>query len=106
MITHEFKRFELHEYIDAGCPQLKDAIGVVLHNSTNGKICDGCPEYNNGQCEAYKKMISRQAGFTPVEKFVAGETVRQEAKRRGISIKQVRRERRDSRAMDEYDGIK
>ena len=97
-------RYELYEYVNAGCMYVEDSkfekasphVGAALHGFTNGKMCDtGCPVYNNGNCAAYKKMTARYEVKTKPSPLPRIETVRNEAKRRGVSIKQVRRERRE-----------
>ncbi len=88
----QFQSFTLTEYMDAGCMQMEiPKLGAALHAYTHGKMCDGCPAYHGGKCESLRKMQR------PENKSIqspAGETVRQEAARRGISINEVRRQRR------------
>jgi len=87
-----FQRYELKEYADAGCMQMEvPVLGAVLWRHANGVMCDGCPKCHGGNCDSLRKMQR------PVKKEAiepAGETVRAEATRRGIGIKEVRRQRR------------
>ena len=78
-------------------------IGHAIWGLTDGRMCDGCPVYNNGKAKCFKKLTAgEQSEPVPVpianklNRAVQDETVRQEAERRGVSIKQVRRERRDA----------
>lgn len=88
------KSYNLEKYINAGCPEVLDQIGVYLHVHTGGMICDtGCNRFNDGACQAYKNLVFEKALPVITEK---AETVREEAKRRGISIKKVRVQRRDN----------
>lgn len=85
------KSFALQSYRDAGCT-LVPAMGqaaVALWRETDGALCLGCAAYRGGLCIWYRKLTS---GRTVFEKQYS-ETVRDEAARRGISLKQVRRER-------------
>jgi hypothetical protein len=90
------QRFELHEYMEAGCMQVEEGpclvFGIGLHGFTDGRMCDGCPEFRGGKCSAYKKLTRRLAQKTldtaPVE------TVSEQAARLGVSISEVRRRRR------------
>lgn len=87
------KRAELTEYRDADCHFFLSAPGpfIVVWKGTDGRACDtGCSWYESGKCSAYRKIV--QPGKSRPG-AVAGETVREEAARRGVSISQVRRER-------------
>jgi len=86
-----FEYFTIKEYEDAGCMQMEVPFGTALHEHMRGRMCDGCPKYNGSDCESLRKMRR------PENKTLgspAGETVREEASRRGIGIKEVRRQRR------------
>lgn len=86
------KQFSIKEYRTAGCPEVNDTIGYLLHRLCKGKICDtGCNRYDGGNCVAYKKLTTE----VKLREDGTIETVRQEAKRRSVSIKQIRKERRD-----------
>lgn len=86
------KRYEILDYIKAGCEELKHKAMVGVFGITDGKICDtGCHAYNNGNCKAYKNLINDRTDRKMIEPT---ETVRNEAKRRSISISEVRRQRR------------
>lgn len=66
---------------------------LAVHRVTVGRVCDtGCAEFNDGKCVAYKALVATATG-QPV-RVDAGETVRQEAQRRGLSISEIRRQRR------------
>ena len=88
------RKFSLHEYTQSGCMQFEaPELGFALFNITNGVMCEGCPAFHNGRCPSFQKMIAThplttQPAAEPVE------TVRQEAARRGLSISEVRRQRR------------
>lgn len=92
------QRYELAEYMDAGCMQVERgpgfAVGVGLYGFTGGRMCDGCPKFQGGKCPSYKELVSgrKQAA----RQIATAETVRQEAERLGISISEVRRRRRDA----------
>lgn len=81
------RAFTFLEYRQAGCFQAEDAIGLGIHAATNGRMCDGCPAFKN-RCEAYAKLPHMASVRAPVTRT---ETVREEAKRRGVSINEVRR---------------
>lgn len=81
------KRFEIAEYRTAGCKQLERGNimgGLVIHNLTDGRMCNGCCYFREGFCPAYRKLTA------PVE------TVKEEATRLGISLSEVRRRRREN----------
>lgn len=83
--------FTLQQYIDADCMQLEPSarvIGIALYHVTQGRMCEGCPKHRN-HCESLAKM--RPAATPPSPSM--GETVREEAFRRSIGIKEVRRQR-------------
>ncbi len=89
------KRYTWTQYLNAGCSEVKDKIGLGLYIITGGKICDnGCNRYKKGQCPAFIKLTSPESTPGPVM-LQYTETVREEAQRRAISIKNVRKERRD-----------
>jgi len=90
--------YSIEEYYDAGCPEYQkpDRIAISLYIFMRGRICDtGCSRFNFGACPAYKKMTKKKKEeWVPKRVLpVYDETVRHEAKRRQISIGQVRRER-------------
>ena len=89
------KSYTIQEYLDANCEEMKDLTMRAVHGLSNGKVCDtGCHAFDNGKCTAYKNLISNQKAETQ-SNFEIVETVREEAKRRNISISEVRRQRRD-----------
>jgi len=89
------KKYSLEEYNESGCPEVQDIIGISIYHSTQGKICDtGCHRFNNGKCKAYLKLTISSTE-NKLSKTHQKETVRTEALRRHISIKEVRRQRRD-----------
>ena len=76
------------------------ATGIEFYNSVNGHICEGCPKSypGFGKCEtlaALEKEDAIKRHSVKRKKEQSQETVRDEAKRRGVSIRQVRTERRD-----------
>jgi hypothetical protein len=81
------------KYFEAGCDFAKSGAGAfyAVHGLTQGRVCDtGCAWYANGKCAAYRGLTAVPAA----PKQDQGETVRQEAARRGLSINEVRRQRR------------
>jgi len=97
-MTRQTTPYTREAYIQAGCHQFggtggskEDPVAMRLWVATDGFLCNGCPHMRN-RCTAYAKLanaplhISRSAP-------AAGESVRDEAKRRGISISEVRRQR-------------
>lgn len=89
------KAYTLAQYIGAGCGQLNGemgpaAIGIGIYHTTHGMMCNGCPKMRS-RCSAFAKLAATAA--IPTTKAPSGETVRQEAARRGISINEVRRQR-------------
>lgn len=86
------KYFTIEEYTNARCMQMESPLGVALHAHTYGRMCDGCPEYNGGKCRSLRKMMKPENKTTGSP---SGETVREEAARRGIGINEVRRQRRE-----------
>jgi len=84
----QIEPYSLTQYINAGCEILTrngrlDSTGAYIYSATGGKPCNGCCAYN--RCAARAKLRG-------VEK--AQETVREEAERRGLSIGEVRRQRK------------
>ena len=80
--------FTIEQYRDSGCFQFeKPELAHGLHQYTHGRMCNGCPKYEGGKCESLRKMLRPAVGQP------AGETVRQEATRRGLSISEIRRQR-------------
>lgn len=89
--------YSVEAYQKAGCKLLADEMagisgiqGSLVHGLTGGKVCDtGCHAFNLGRCSAYQNLVNdREVLVAPVE------TVRAEAKRRGISISEVRRQKK------------
>ena len=89
-------RFEIVEYIAAGCFQVERGpgfvVGIGLHGYTDGRMCDGCPQFREGRCPSYKEL-TRGRAQKKRELIAPTETVREEAARIGISISEVRRRR-------------
>ncbi len=84
--------FSLQQYLDADCMQLEGparVIGIALYRETAGRMCGRCPKYRNN-CKALNTM-----SMLPTSQSVpvSVETVREEALRRNIGIKEVRRQR-------------
>lgn len=99
------KSYSVREYIDAGCPEICSRMYLALHEATDGRICDGC--YLVLACQAYAKLTSVRpnTGFKiPAAsgdcKKVWSETIREEARRRGLSISEVRRQRKNGGATE------
>lgn len=90
-------RFEIVEYMEAGCFQVEGGpgflVGVGLHGLTDGRMCEGCPQFRKGRCPSYKEL-TRCRAQKKRELLAPTETVREEAARLGISISEVRRRRR------------
>lgn len=87
--------YSLPQYLAAGCQTLTrdgklDLIGAGIHGATGGMPCNGCYMLKT-RCESFEKL---RASGTPMPSAArTGETVREEAARRGISIGEVRRQR-------------
>lgn len=89
------KAFLPTDYLAAGCTFALEAPMpfMAVHQATVGRVCDtGCSWYTNGKCAAYRSLTATAEGQSV--RPDAGETVRQEAERRGLSINEVRRQRR------------
>jgi hypothetical protein len=94
------KSYSKQQYLDTGCRELVHASMIVIHGMTRGKVCDtGCHAFNKGQCEHYKRLIKGPSNEI-VYSNVKTETVKEEAGRRGVSIREVRRQRRDLLGKD------
>ena len=64
---------------------------IAIHHATNGDPCTtGCAWFDNGKCPAYKALTKPPV----VPSSPQGETVRAAAQRLGVSISEVRRQRR------------
>ena len=89
-----FKEYTKDQYIEAGCMHFDVVlVGMALHTLSKGKVCDGCPVVTD--CAALRKLQAEDRPLnTALPEQNGGETVRQEATRRSISIKEVRRQRR------------
>ena len=97
-MSGQAKAFSLSAYMQTNCIQFEGrarGIGIALHQAMEGFICNGCPKFNDGVCPDYKQLLgSTQLQSTPKAQQ---ETVREEATRLGISIKEVRRRRNADR---------
>ena len=84
------------EYLDAGCELATPFIlFVMIHQKTRGDPCTtGCAYYENGKCAAYRKLFMPAQTKPNTSTQQHGETVRETAQRLGISISEVRRQRR------------
>jgi hypothetical protein len=82
--------YSIAQYSSAECPEIEIPSMIAVHGITGGRVCDtGCHLFNNGYCRAYKNLTRNlKASIQPTE------TVRAEATRRGVSINEVRRNRR------------
>lgn len=86
------KSYSITDYVNAGCEEMNAPAMVAMVTIANGKVCDtGCYAFSSGNCKAYKRLITENK--TPSS---PPETVKEEAKRRGVSINEVRRQRRDT----------
>jgi hypothetical protein len=87
------KSYTIDEYKKAGCSEMEFPAMIAVHGITRGQVCDtGCHAF--GRCDAYQKLTSGLSIDNKVIKELSTESVRDEAKRRDISISQVRRERK------------
>ena len=89
--------FSLDDYNNAECPLMQETpyMFVQIYRMTNGNVCDtGCYAY--GHCKACDRL--HPTNHSPKNKYP--ETVRQEAARRGLGIREVRRQRRDKNNID------
>lgn len=85
--------YSIDDYKKAGCKEIYNALMLGVHGITDGRVCDtGCHAFNNGGCQAYK--ILTQPTLRKVTSEIKTETVKEESLRRGISISEVRRQRR------------
>lgn len=88
----------LVEYKAADCPFYLHSPPAfyAVHGLTNGNVCEtGCSWFDSGNCAAFRKLsipYKVTAGQAPQE------TVRDTAKRIGISISEVRRRRRGEKS--------
>ena len=95
----EFKSFTFEQYNLARCHQIhgdtnRPGNPTFMHtliDSTGGKVCNNCSWYSNASCEAYKFLMSDRP-FSDIQP-VFTERVRDEAKRLGLSLSEVRRRR-------------
>lgn len=84
----------VQDFLNAGC-ELASPLTLFLgiYGLTNGKPCEGCAyDMHGSKCAARKTLFAAP----PKALYVAPptETVREEASRRGISISEVRRQRK------------
>lgn len=74
---------------------------VDLQIATRGNFCDGCPEFRNGSCPAFKKYhtsrmaagVVRNVAEPKVEVKPTPKPIRVLARELGISINEVQRRR-------------
>ena len=85
--------FTRREFIDAGCMQFESlAMGNLLYFAVNGQICNEFPKLHN--CSALRALQSIHRNHGRIHPHSnGGETIREEAVRRNIGIKEVRRQR-------------
>ena len=95
------KPFTIQQHVDAKCPWTTPSRESIFtfeelhHYAGNEGLCSGCFDFKNGACPAYKRMkgcVMQDTIKTIPE--VPAESVKQEAERRGLSIAEVRRQRR------------
>lgn len=84
------KEFPISDYAKAGCRITNMTVAMeLLYEVTKGQVCNGCPKYKNpDRCTAHRNLVNNVDVSKPPR-----ETVRAEAKRRGTSISEVRRQR-------------
>ncbi len=88
--------YGLVQYMDAGCPEVLDTIGILLYKETNGKICTtGCGRFKEGKCEHYRKLVNADKPKVHPSLTISDETVKQKAARLGVSLSEVRRQNRE-----------
>ena len=88
------KQYTIDQYRQAGCPEMSGGM-LAVHSITGGRVCDtGCSAFEGGRCKHYQKLTGSETIRAKYESSSA-ETVRDEAKRRGVSIAEVRRGRRE-----------
>ena len=94
--------YDIHDYEAAGCFHTWDNIMTAVWLAVKGKVCTtGCYSYQDGRCAAYQKLTVNEKRVSAPTRISTQygnytDTVREEAARRQVSIKQVRRERRDA----------
>jgi hypothetical protein len=83
------------EHVLAGC-QLAEPLPIFvgIYSLSNGYPCKGCSYLEFEDCAAYHKLYPK--GAPPEPATQQGETVREQAARLGVSISEVRRQRRQS----------
>lgn len=87
------RAFSVAEYASVGCEQMRDIIGIAIHELSGGFMCNGCPVRQSG-CAAYEKLLrGAQAPKATAPITATTETVREEAARRNVSLSEVRRQR-------------
>jgi hypothetical protein len=89
------KAQNIENYVKAGCIIIGETPSknvIARHLIYKGKLCDECFAFNNGTCESYQKLTEEE---NEKKRFAQPSmlTVRQEATKRNMSIKQVRKER-------------
>jgi hypothetical protein len=88
MDKHSFEQFK-----DAGCEFFSGSPVpfMAVHIATNGNVCQtGCAWYEGGRCPAYRTLTAKPV----LPDAPKGETVREAAARLGVSISEIRRQRR------------
>lgn len=90
----QIEPYTLAQYLATGCTALVvdgklDSIGAGIYMVTNGMPCNGCNLIGN--CKAFVRLTNVA---NPKPPATHGESVREEASRRGLSINEVRRRRR------------
>lgn len=87
-------RYSMDAYVSAGCAFYENSrpAFAVVWIGTTGQVCDtGCAWFEGGKCAAYRKLTIPAKVAAQQE---PQETVRETAKRLGISISEVRRRRK------------
>lgn len=88
------KPYDAAAYVEAGCQFAKESPPsfLLVYMGTQHKVCDtGCAWFDGGRCPAYRRLTIPSK---PAAQQEPQESVRDTAKRLGISISEVRRRRR------------
>ena len=87
-------KYSMDDYVTAGCAFYENSrpAFALVWMGTQGKVCDtGCAWFDGGKCQAFRKLT---IPAKPAAQQEPQETVRETAKRLGISISEVRRRRK------------
>lgn len=80
-------------FLESSCELNTPArIFLAIYGLTNGHPCPGCAYDMHGKCKARRELFKAPEVKAPIQEPT--ETVRQTAERLGMSISEVRRQRR------------